>query len=62
MGSVSPSFASLLAAHLEAPANELNRKEAFDAAIAFFTAYRERSRPAETNAMFHVLDKHNHLS
>ncbi|VUC32431.1 unnamed protein product [Clonostachys rosea] len=37
-------------------------KEAFDAAVAFFNAYRERSRPAGTNAIFHVLDKHNHLT
>ncbi|KAH7362805.1 Alpha/Beta hydrolase protein [Plectosphaerella cucumerina] len=37
-------------------------KEAFDAAVAFFKAYRERSRPEGTSAIFHVLDKHNHLS
>ncbi|KAF9883890.1 hypothetical protein FE257_002684 [Aspergillus nanangensis] len=36
--------------------------EAFDAAIDFLKAYRERCRPAGTNAIFHILDKHNHLS
>ena len=37
-------------------------KEASDAALAFFAAYRERSQPAGTHAMFHVVDNHNHLS
>lgn len=36
-------------------------KETFDGAMAFLNAYRERSQPAGTNAIFHVLDKHNHL-
>ncbi|KAH8898693.1 alpha/beta-hydrolase [Thozetella sp. PMI_491] len=37
-------------------------KEAADAQVAFFNAYRERSRPSGTLPFLHVLDKHNHLS
>ncbi|KAL4883128.1 hypothetical protein BJY04DRAFT_216427 [Aspergillus karnatakaensis] len=37
-------------------------KEATDAAIAFFNEYRARSRPKDTLPIFHVLDRHNHLS
>ncbi|CAI7629731.1 unnamed protein product [Penicillium glandicola] len=37
-------------------------KEAADAAVAFFDAYRERSKPSGTLPWFNVLDKHNHLS
>ncbi|TPX11606.1 uncharacterized protein E0L32_007585 [Thyridium curvatum] len=37
-------------------------QEAFDAAVAFFNTYRERSKPSGTNAIFHVLKGHNHLS
>ncbi|KAJ5831945.1 hypothetical protein N7474_000256 [Penicillium riverlandense] len=36
-------------------------QEACDGAIAFFNAYRARSRPSGTLPIFHVLDKHNHL-
>jgi prenylcysteine alpha-carboxyl methylesterase len=39
----------------------LHRKEAVDAQIAFFNAYRARSKPAGTLPFFNVLDKHNHL-
>ncbi|PVH74231.1 alpha/beta-hydrolase [Cadophora sp. DSE1049] len=37
-------------------------KEAVDGAVAFFNAYRSRSKPAGTLPLFNVLDKHNHLS
>ncbi|KAH6989975.1 Alpha/Beta hydrolase protein [Ilyonectria destructans] len=37
-------------------------KEACDGAIDFFNAYRAKSMPAGTLPIFHVLDKHNHLS
>ncbi|KAF2712811.1 alpha/beta-hydrolase [Pleomassaria siparia CBS 279.74] len=37
-------------------------KEACDAAVAFFNAYRARSSPAGTLPIMHVIDKHNHLS
>ncbi|KAH8675232.1 Alpha/Beta hydrolase protein [Ilyonectria robusta] len=37
-------------------------KEACDGAIDFFNAYRAKSTPAGTLPIFHVLDKHNHLS
>ncbi|KAK5116837.1 hypothetical protein LTR85_009097 [Meristemomyces frigidus] len=37
-------------------------KEACDGAVAYFDAYRARSRPAGTLPLFHVLDDHNHLS
>lgn len=37
-------------------------KEATDAAIAFFNEYRARSKPAGSLPVFHVLDRHNHLS
>ncbi|RFU30474.1 hypothetical protein B7463_g5876, partial [Scytalidium lignicola] len=36
--------------------------ETADAAVAFFNAYRARSKPAGTLPLFHVLKKHNHLS
>ncbi|KAJ9157264.1 Alpha/beta-hydrolase [Pleurostoma richardsiae] len=37
-------------------------KETADANVAFFNAYRARSKPVGTLPVFHVLDKHNHLS
>ncbi|KAJ5580012.1 uncharacterized protein N7459_005997 [Penicillium hispanicum] len=37
-------------------------KEACDGAIAFFNAYRARSRPSGTLPIFHVMDKHNHFT
>jgi len=43
------------------PMSIVYRKEAADAAIAFFNVYRERSKPVGTLPIFHVLDKHNHL-
>ncbi|KAH8782319.1 Alpha/Beta hydrolase protein [Hyaloscypha sp. PMI_1271] len=36
--------------------------EAVDAQIAFFNAYRTRSKPPGALPFFNVLDKHNHLS
>jgi len=39
----------------------LHRKETIDAQIAFFNAYRTRSKPAGSLPFFNVLDKHNHL-
>ncbi|KAK5789776.1 hypothetical protein VI817_008899 [Penicillium citrinum] len=36
--------------------------ETADATVAFFNAYRERSVPKGTLPVFHVLDKHNHIS
>ncbi|KAF9893442.1 hypothetical protein FE257_010754 [Aspergillus nanangensis] len=37
-------------------------KETADATVAFFNAYRNRSKPLGTLPMFHVLDKHNHVT
>ncbi|GES60115.1 alpha/beta-hydrolase [Aspergillus terreus] len=37
-------------------------KETADATVAFFNAYRERSKPSGTLPSFHVQDKHNHVS
>ncbi|GLB07548.1 hypothetical protein AtubIFM57258_002891 [Aspergillus tubingensis] len=37
-------------------------KETADATVAFFNAYRERSKPPGTLPVFHVQDRHNHVS
>ncbi|KAI2829223.1 hypothetical protein CBS147343_8545 [Aspergillus niger] len=37
-------------------------KETADATVAFLNAYRERSKPPGTLPMFHVQDRHNHVS
>ncbi|KKK12046.1 hypothetical protein P175DRAFT_0514389 [Aspergillus ochraceoroseus IBT 24754] len=36
--------------------------ETADATIAFLNAYRERSKPAHSLPVVHILDKHNHIS
>ncbi|WVQ86194.1 hypothetical protein IAT38_008362 [Cryptococcus sp. DSM 104549] len=37
-------------------------QEATDGALMFFNSYRERSKPAGSLPLYHVLDKHNHIS
>ncbi|KAF4124654.1 Acetyl esterase/lipase [Geosmithia morbida] len=37
-------------------------KETADANVAFLNAYRQRSRPSGTLPLFHVADRHNHMT